>query len=133
MLCDTVYMYMVCGCILYMYHTIPTMNKVCVCDYFHLYILQFPKEHLIYMHNIIICQGGDCAKITSDNCISICTTTHTHTHTHSLLINWERERERGPHTHTKRGRGRERREGGRKEGQSCICTHIALSLISFGN
>lgn len=131
MLCDTVYMYMVCGCILYMYHTIPTMNKVCVCDYFHLYILQFPKEHLIYMHNIIICQGGDCAKITSDNCISICTTTHTHTHT--LIAYQLGERERGPHTHTKRGRGRERREGGRKEGQSCICTHIALSLISFGN
>lgn len=104
-----------------------------MCDYFHLYILQFPKEHLIYMHNIIICQGGDCAKITSDNCISICTTTHTHTHT--LIAYQLGEREREAHTHTQKEAGAERegREGGRKEGQSCICTHIALSLISFGN
>lgn len=119
-LCDTVYMYMVCGCILYMYHTIPTMNKVCVCDYFHLYILQFPKEHLIYMHNIIICQGGDCAKITSDNCISICTTTHTHTHS---LLSIGREREAHTHTHKEAEAERE----GREEGRTIMHMHTHCS------
>ena len=118
---------MVCGCILYMYHTIPTMNKVCVCDYFHLYILQFPKEHLIYMHNIIICQGGDCAKITSDNCISICT---HNTHTHTLIaINWERERPTHTHTHTHKKRQRQREKGGRKEGRTIMHAHTLLLVL----